>query len=172
MMLKSFGLIIFDADGTLWHRDTRQILPGVAEWFSTARRPHLAIATNQGGAGLRYWMEAAGFGDPSRYPTASQVSYWYGQLAGHLNIEQVYMCYAYQSTKGTWGPTPPHTAHPERWRHEWRKPAPGMLLQAMADYRIPPTLTLMVGDSADDEAAAQSAGCVFMWAHHFFGRAK
>jgi D-glycero-D-manno-heptose 1,7-bisphosphate phosphatase len=39
-----------------------------------------------------------------------------------------------------------------------RKPEPGMLLQAIADWDIDPALSLLLGDKASDLAAARSAG--------------
>ena len=42
-----------------------------------------------------------------------------------------------------------------------RKPAPGMLLEAFHDFKIPPQRTLMIGDALRDFQAAQRAGCDF-----------
>ena len=39
-----------------------------------------------------------------------------------------------------------------------RKPAPGMLLRAMAEHDIDPVASLMVGDAASDVTAAEQAG--------------
>lgn len=39
-----------------------------------------------------------------------------------------------------------------------RKPAPGMLLQAIRKYRIDPAASWMIGDKDSDMAAAESAG--------------
>jgi len=35
-----------------------------------------------------------------------------------------------------------------------------------------PSETLMVGDRVEDKAAAEAAGCDFIWAWEFFGRDK
>lgn len=40
-----------------------------------------------------------------------------------------------------------------------RKPAPGMLLEAMADFSTPAHLTLFIGDADRDMEAAHRAGC-------------
>lgn len=48
------------------------------------------------------------------------------------------------------------------------KPAPAMLLEAMAEHCADPARTLMVGDSVDDRYAAERAGCDFAWASDFF----
>ena len=41
----------------------------------------------------------------------------------------------------------------------WRKPAPGMLREAMARFRIAPSETVMIGDALVDLEAAAAAGC-------------
>ncbi|HEV7159485.1 MAG TPA: HAD family hydrolase [Caulobacteraceae bacterium] len=46
-------------------------------------------------------------------------------------------------------------AHPD---HPDRKPNPGMILKAMADFALDPARTLMIGDSARDLEAARRAG--------------
>jgi FMN phosphatase YigB (HAD superfamily) len=59
----NYDLIIFDQDGTLAEFKTGVILPGVREWFDEWRtlphdeRPRLALASNQGGVGLRRWAD-------------------------------------------------------------------------------------------------------------------
>jgi len=40
-----------------------------------------------------------------------------------------------------------------------RKPAPGMLREAMARFRVPPHETVMIGDALVDLEAAAAAGC-------------
>lgn len=53
-----------------------------------------------------------------------------------------------------------------------RKPAPGMLIRAMADAGAEPQTTLFVGDMRVDYEAAWRAGCEFRWAYKYFGREK
>lgn len=167
--LDDYRLIIFDADGTLIDRDSGDYLPGVKEWFRRQRPPrNYAIATNQGGVGLRHWMEKEGFGEPQKYPYEWQVHAKYMRLATDLDAK-LFICYAYQSkSSGKWSPTPPGWEGLPKWSREWRKPAPGMLLAAMGWAGVEPAVTLMVGDSEDDEAAARAAGCDFVWAAEFF----
>jgi hydroxymethylpyrimidine pyrophosphatase-like HAD family hydrolase len=57
-------LYIFDVDGTIADRDSVGIYLHFIAWLKEqrARDVVVALATNQGGAGLRYWMESAGFG--------------------------------------------------------------------------------------------------------------
>lgn len=169
-----FKLIIFDVDGTLAERYTTRLLPGVIEWFNN--RPaglDIAIATNQGGVGLRYWMETEKFGNPAAYPTAEATEVRLRKLIQKLDLRwnNVYMAYAYRQKKsGQFGPIPPQLSDSPYWQPNWRKPEAGMLKQAMTDYNVAPGQTLMVGDSDDDKAAATAAGCSFLWAKDFFGR--
>ena len=170
-------LIIFDVDGTLADRDTSELLPGVAEWFrENGRYYQIAFATNQGGVGLRYWMEEGGFGNPKDYPDITKV---YNHLesvyralpdidAEKALFDQTHVCFAYQSKKsGEWGPVPEQS---EKWDSFYRKPSPGMLLRAMKHADVSPGLTLMIGDSEEDQLAAKAAGCLFERADTFFGR--
>ena len=68
-------LYIFDIDGTLTEKFGDTLKPEVAEWFRGMRGSDIkvALATNQGGVGLRYWMEQGGFGEPESYPTETKV---------------------------------------------------------------------------------------------------
>lgn len=173
-------LIIFDMDGTLADRETGELLPGVADWFGVYKHVtggvKLALATNQGGVGLRYWMESGGFGEPDKYPTEDDVWNRINQVIGHLGISQieipVYVCFAYQSkSSDKIAPLPPHhTNAMQRWSIAFRKPSPGMLLDAMREAGMSAEDTLMVGDSQEDLTAALAAGCHFQWAWEFFGR--
>jgi D-glycero-D-manno-heptose 1,7-bisphosphate phosphatase len=52
------------------------------------------------------------------------------------------------------------------WRPDWRKPAPGMLLQALEDLGAVPGEVLMIGDRPEDQAAALAAGVPFQWVNH------
>lgn len=198
MDLSKYSLIIFDLDGTLAERDSGNLLPRVSAWFNqNGEKFDFAIATNQGGVGLRYWMEQDGFGEPEKYPTEDAIWKRIHQVLGQLhdatfheqetrpsaaNVKalklQTYVCFAYQSRKGIWSPTPPdelrfnETMHANYWRQDWRKPQPGMLLEAMGYSGWEQSKTLMVGDSPEDQQAAQNAGCDFRWAWDFFGREK
>jgi len=175
----NYKLIIFDVDGTLVpfvHRTTLWVesdilLPGVLEWFERwASRYTIAIATNQGGVGLRHWMETDGFGEPEKYPTEEAVrarlERIVKQLPGRIDVN---ICFAYQSKKtGLWSPTPKGAVRLE-WEPNSRKPAPGMLLRAMETAGVSPQETLMVGDDIDDDVrAAMKAKCEFMFAQEFF----
>jgi D-glycero-D-manno-heptose 1,7-bisphosphate phosphatase len=44
-------------------------------------------------------------------------------------------------------------------KHPWRKPSPGMLLQAAADFEIDLSQSYMIGDNITDIQAGKNAGC-------------
>lgn len=184
--MKNYRLYIFDVDDNVAKRYSDELMEGVEDWFAFARQVgggiRFAFATNQGGVGLRYWMEQGGFGDPSTYPTENSVN---ARLVivrdrlfgGATVLPPIYVCFRYQSAKGNWSPTPhditPAEAAdedlPGEWRKSWRKPAPGMLLQAMADAGVMPSATLFVGNGEEDRQTAAAAGCDFMFGKHLFG---
>lgn len=170
-------LYIMDVDGTIAMSYSDELLPEAAKFFAEFDWEHdkLALATNQGGVGLRYWMEQGGFGEPEKYPTESQVTVRLILLRDQIvgdKIERcaVYACFAYQSKKsGKWAPTPYAAGEiPNEWREDWRKPAPGMLLAAMKRFGETPENTVMIGNSDDDKGAAAAAGVRFIDEFEFF----
>lgn len=169
-----YQLVIFDLDGTLADRDTGLILPGVYEWFAENRNKYeISIATNQGGVGLRYWMESDGFGDPEKFPTESDIEERIVGVLGKLKPgkHSIYICYAYQSKKtGKWSPYPLGMENMLEWDRTCRKPEPGMLLYAMDHHQVLPDQTVFIGDSDEDSEAAHRAGVEFVHADVFFGR--
>jgi HAD superfamily hydrolase (TIGR01662 family) len=172
-------LIILDVDGTLAETYTLNLLPNVQNFFRLVfqsgcpERPKVAIATNQGGVGMRHWMETGGFGKPENFPTRQSVEERLKELVaalgGNASIP-VYVSYRFRTKEGRWTPAPKAEAEDPRWQKEWRKPNPGMLLQAIKDAGTEPQRTLFVGDSPDDQDAARAAGCAFEWAAEFFAR--
>lgn len=180
-----YELILFDLDGTLAVAWGDELLPGVAEWFAQESHTPAVIVSNQGGVGLRYWMETGEFGEPDAHPTQEQVLARLQRLAHHsLDDTPVYVSWAYQSKHGDWSPSPPEASeqghglfqvHAGRgivssWRQDWRKPNPGMLILAMEQAGVTPENALMVGGKESDQEAARAAGCDYMPAHIFFQR--
>jgi HAD superfamily hydrolase (TIGR01662 family) len=172
-------LIVFDVDGTLAKKFTLDLLPGVRQFFELLFKggcphaPKAAIATNQGGVGMRHWMEVGGFGKPKTFPTHQEIDERMQALVSKLGGESkmpVYASYRLLTKQGKWTPVPVEEQDNPRWRREWRKPLPGMLLQAMKEAGTSPHETLFVGDREDDRGAAQAAGCAFEWAEDFFGK--
>lgn len=174
---KKHKLIIFDMDGTLSDRDTGELLEGVTEWFAkNGAKYKFALCTNQGGVGLRYWMETNGFGKPENYPTEDDVYTRIVSVIEKLFSSTIpmpmYVCFAYKSQKGEWSPVPAGKESWNEWKPSFRKPSDGMLVKAMIDADILEIDTLMVGDSPEDEQAALNATVDFKWAWDFFGREK
>jgi len=160
-------MYIFDADGTLMDRETGKWLPGVVERLDqlrAARPVHLAIATNQGGPACRdaCWPWSG------KYPLLEDVLSKYTAVAERIGAK-LYMSLLYQVKSTGKSICPSDIADDDpRLNPEWRKPKPGMLLQAMADAGVTPAETVFIGDSADDKAAAEAAGCRFQWAQQEF----
>jgi hypothetical protein len=175
-------LHLFDADGTLWERDTGVLLPGVKVMCDYLLGVHnsgpgkmaFAICSNQGGVGLRLDMEHGNWGDnPQTLPVPGATVQRYEGLArmlfGSTSICPVYLAFRYINSKGRPFYAPPHPVNPLRWQPEWRKPAPGMLLHAMTQANVDPASTLFIGDSAEDSEAARNAGVAFVHRDTFFG---
>ena len=178
MNMNQIKLIIFDIDGTIAEYKTGVLLPTVRKWFKTnIGEYHIAFATNQGGVGLRYWMERDSFGNPEEYPTKGDIEK-HMQKVIHQLPKQLHtylgrnwsVCFRYQSKKGTWSPVPQGCAHLSTWKQENRKPNPGMLLDAIKKRHVRVAQVLMVGNSIDDELAAENAGIFFVGADDFFER--
>lgn len=174
-------LIIFDVDGTIAEMYTLRLLPGVADFFRLAlggdctQMLKVALATNQGGVGMRYVLEQGGSKRASKYPTQAEIEQRLHDLVSALLGSSearipTYTAFRYLEKSGTWTPAPPGMEEDPRWSVEWRKPFPGMLLQAMRDAEAAPDTTLFIGDSPDDENAARAAGCAFRHAGAFFAR--
>ena len=177
MELSKYKLIIFDLDGTLSKFATNELLPGVKEWFDSQTEHILfGLASNQGGVGLRYWMEQESFGEPEKYPTERQVWQQVNDVIRACGFHEPgewarRVCYRYLAKSGNWSPAPNEALE---WSKEWRKPKPGMILSIMEDYRayydIHGDNTLFVGDWGEDLQAAVAAAVDFKFADEFFGR--
>ncbi len=179
----SIRLVIFDVDGTLAKAYSLHLLAHVADFFKLvfqdgcSEQPHIALATNQGGVGMRFWMETAHFGAPKKYPTEQEIEDRLHKLVALLTGKPqesqalpVYVSYRYQDRHGKWSPLPPEKEQDPHWAQDWRKPGPGMLRQAIQDAQVSPVQAMYVGDSPEDQAAARAAGCHFAWASDFFAR--
>lgn len=181
-----YTLYIFDLDGTLAQFKTGRILDGVQEWFSNwlslpeDERPYIALASNQGGVGLRYWMESSGFGNPENYPTQEDIETHIRDVLTEIGIDEymsIYVSYRYQSKKGNWSPIPDYAYNDNKtqlinksWSMDYRKPCPDMLLDAMAMHFVDKSETVMIGDWQEDKDVATNAGIDFIHADEFFQR--
>jgi D-glycero-D-manno-heptose 1,7-bisphosphate phosphatase len=152
MSPKSGWAVIFDRDGVLNidHGYVGQVER--LEWVPGARRlirrlndaAVLAIvATNQSGVARGFFTED----DVRRVHAAMQADL---ALDG-ARIDAFYVCPFHSEA------TDPAYVHPD---HPDRKPNPGMLLRAIADFDLDPARTVLVGDQARDIEAARRAGIV------------
>ena len=117
-------------------------IPGVLD---AAKRLHeagylLFIVTNQSGIARGMFPEGAFLGLDARVRAEF--------AACGAPIERTYFC-----------PHHPQASVPEyRLACNCRKPAPGLILQAIRDYDLDPAACVMFGDSPRDMAAAKAAG--------------
>ncbi len=139
------GAAFLDRDGVvndevhyLHEPEKTVLLPGVAAAINEIHRHGwlVIIVTNQAGVAKGYYGE-------------SDVHAVHRRLrellaAEGAAVDAFYFC-------------PHHPDHTGPCR--CRKPAPGMLLRAMADYAIDPAQSFMVGDRLSDIAAGCAAGC-------------
>lgn len=178
MEIKDYQLTIFDVDGTIANRDEDRLLPEARDffkllyqWSAVATLPKLALATNQGGVGLRWWMIDSGWGNPDELPTLKSVEERLRAIQQQIPLPtMLYTAYAYQSQKTReWSPVPMEYVGRPEWSRAWRKPNPGMIQQAMVDYGVAdPRRVLFVGDQPEDEGAAVGAGVAFCWVKLFW----
>jgi D-glycero-D-manno-heptose 1,7-bisphosphate phosphatase len=165
-------LLLADLDGTLVETWRETPLPGIPERLAGLRAQGVTVAvvTNQGGVGYRYaheqrseWAQAA------RYPTLDQVLIRLEAITGVIPIRRIYTCLHHGQedwpvpTEWADGRIEQYSGMAVTWRADWRKPAPGMLLQALKDLGVAPSEALMVGDRPEDQAAALAAGVPFQW---------
>lgn len=100
----------------------------------------LIVVTNQSGIARGYYSE---------HQFALLTSWMKQQFAAHgVKIDGVYYC-PHHLEKGQ---------NPYNIACDCRKPQPGMLLQAIREYGIDPSQSLMLGDKAADMQAAAAAG--------------
>jgi len=143
-------MVIFDRDGVLNVDHGYAYDPARLEWIPGARaavkRVNEAgaiavIATNQSGIGRGYYSEI-------------QMEAFHAEMLAQLaaqgaRIDAVYFCPFHED------------AAEDRYRvadHPDRKPNPGMLLRALADFAVAPTDAVMIGDKPSDMEAARRAG--------------
>ncbi len=142
--------VIFDRDGVLNvdHGYVAEIEK--LEWIKGARHAVrlcneagvlVIIATNQSGIGRGYYDEAA-------------MRALHEKMRGDLAvmgawIDAIYFCPFHPDAED------PALRHPD---HPDRKPNPGMVLRAMADWELDPAGVVLIGDKDTDMEAARRAG--------------
>ena len=137
------GLVLLDRDGTLirnvpfLHDPSKvEILPGVIEGLEKLQAAglRLAIVSNQQGIGLGYFTV-------QDFIAVNQALLRELGARG-IRISKIYFC--------------PHSLADQC---SCRKPAAGMVIRAMRDFKSAPQETFLIGDSDDDMQAGAAAGC-------------
>lgn len=137
------GIVFLDRDGTLlkdkpYLSDPREVelLPGVGEGLAKLQQAgyRLMIVTNQQGIGLGYFTV-------SDFIAVNAAMFRLFTPYG-VTISRIYYC--------------PHSMADQC---DCRKPKPGMLLRAMAEFGMQAGRCFMVGDRDVDARAGAAAGC-------------
>jgi D-glycero-D-manno-heptose 1,7-bisphosphate phosphatase len=135
---------IINVDRGYVHRPEQfEFVPGIFElarfWTNELRRP-IVVVTNQSGIGRGYF-------DQNAY---TELIRWMCDrfAAAGTSIARVYHC-PYHPLDGI---------GEYRCDHPWRKPNPGMLLQAASDLRVDPARCAIIGDKLSDMEAGAAAG--------------
>ncbi len=139
------GAAFLDRDGVvnpevryLHEPEKTSLLPGVAAAINEihGRGFLVIVVTNQAGIAKGYYREA-------------------DMRAVHLRIQQLLRSEGASVDAFYFCPHHPDYTGPCRCR----KPAPGMLLRAMAEHDVDPARSFMVGDRLSDVYAGRAAGC-------------
>ncbi len=141
LFLDRDGVINVDR-GYVYRREDFEFIPGIFELVRCAGELHrpVVVVSNQSGIGRGYFDEAA-------YQALTR---WMCErfAAEGAPLARVYHC-PYHPTEGL---------GPYRQDHPWRKPNPGMLLQAAADLDLDLPASAFIGNDLRDLQAAAAAG--------------
>jgi D-glycero-D-manno-heptose 1,7-bisphosphate phosphatase len=135
---------VINVDHGYVHRpDQFEFIPGIFELVRFAAnelRCPVVVVSNQSGIGRGYFDE----------PAYHELTRWMRQrfAAENAPIARVYHCPYH----------PLHGIGPYRADHPWRKPKPGMILQAAADLDLDLGRSAIIGDAMSDIEAGAAAG--------------
>jgi D-glycero-D-manno-heptose 1,7-bisphosphate phosphatase len=142
LFLDRDGVINVDR-GYIHRPDQFEFVPGIFElarfWTNELHRS-IVVITNQSGIGRGYFDECA-YEDLTRWMCDRFE-------AEHTSIARVYHCPYH----------PLHGIGEYRRDHPWRKPNPGMILQAVSDLDLDPAQSAILGDKISDIEAGEAAG--------------
>jgi D-glycero-D-manno-heptose 1,7-bisphosphate phosphatase len=144
------GALFLDRDGVInvdrgyvHCPDEFEFVPGIFPlarfWADELRRP-IVVVSNQSGIGRGYFDEK----------TYQELTRWMCMRfeAERAPIARVYHCPYH----------PVHGIGAYRCDHPWRKPNPGMILQAVSDLGLDPAGCVILGDKPSDIEAGAAAG--------------
>jgi D-glycero-D-manno-heptose 1,7-bisphosphate phosphatase len=142
LFLDRDGVINVDR-GYIHRPDQFEFVPGIFKlarfWTNEVRRP-IVVVTNQSGIGRGYFTENS-YAELTRWMCARFE-------AEEAAISRVYHC-PYHPEEGV---------REYRRDHHWRKPKPGMILQAVSDLGLDPARCVILGDKISDMEAGAEAG--------------
>jgi len=142
LFLDRDGVINVDL-GYVHRPDQFELVPGIFElarfWTNELGRP-IVVITNQSGIGRGYFDEGA----------YASLTRWMCErfAAERAAIARVYHCPYH----------PQHGIGEYRRDHPWRKPNPGMILQAASDLSLDLARSAIIGDARSDIEAGSAAG--------------
>jgi len=141
LFLDRDGVINID-HGYVWRIEDFTFTDGIFDLCRTARQLGymLVVVTNQSGIARGLFSEA----------DYQQLTAWMQErfTAETVPLAAVYHCPFHPQAK----------LEAYRKDSSWRKPAPGMLLQAAADLDLDLSHSILIGDKEDDITAARAAG--------------
>jgi D-glycero-D-manno-heptose 1,7-bisphosphate phosphatase len=142
LFLDRDGVINVD-HGYVHRADQFEFVSGIFElarfWTNELRRP-IIVVTNQSGIGRGYFDERA-YADLTRWMCDRFA-------AERAAIARVYHCPYH----------PEHGIGAYRRDHPWRKPNPGMIVQAASDLGLDLARSAIIGDTRSDIEAGAAAG--------------
>jgi D-glycero-D-manno-heptose 1,7-bisphosphate phosphatase len=141
LFLDRDGVINID-HGYVYMPEEFEFVDGIFELVATANRAGylVVVVTNQAGIGRGYYTEAQ---------FHALTDWMRTRFAGHgAQIDGVYFCPYH----------PEHGIGEYRRESEFRKPAPGMLLQAQSELDIDLNQSIFIGDKPTDMAAGRAVG--------------
>jgi D-glycero-D-manno-heptose 1,7-bisphosphate phosphatase len=141
LFLDRDGVINVDT-GYVHCQEAFQFIDGIFDLVRHAVASGLLVivVTNQAGIGRGYYTER------QFHDLMAWVAEQFAVRGGHL--DGVYFCPFH----------PEHGVGKYQQESDWRKPAPGMILAAAADFDIDLAASLMIGDTDADVEAARRAG--------------
>jgi D-glycero-D-manno-heptose 1,7-bisphosphate phosphatase len=135
--------VINEDHGYVHRPDQFDFVPGIFElarfWTNELGRP-IVVVTNQSGIGRGLFDEAA-FAELTRW------------MCGRFATERAAIARVYHCPYH-----PQHGVGRYRRDHPWRKPNPGMILQAVLDLGLDPARSVIIGNTISDIEAGAAAG--------------
>jgi D-glycero-D-manno-heptose 1,7-bisphosphate phosphatase len=145
--------VFLDRDGTVIRNDGDlgdpalvELLPGAVDAMRRLREAGytLVVVTNQGGVARGRYDETAVHATHERLEQVLR-----RETGLRAVVDAFYFCPFH----------PEGTVERYRREHPWRKPAPGMLLEAAREHGLDLSASWMVGDQERDAQAGAAAGC-------------